>query len=313
MFDVVIIGAGVVGMYSAYLSAEKDLSFLVLEATDEVGGQLVKLYPEKNIYDIAGYPSIKAYEYVDKLKEQLNRVEVSGSSFRMDSKVVDIVKADNSFIVKLENGTNVESKFVLITVGPGELIPRELGIPNEFMIDNIDYSVTNKDDYTNKDVIIFGGGDSALDWADSLLDNAKSVTLVHRRHEFRGKDKMVQEIEKKGVRLLLNYVYKDSEVTNDLIKSITIVENDTLEEITINTDNVLVFYGLQQNKVSFAGVELETKGNKFLVNTASKSNIDGIYIAGDAATYDGKVNGIMCGNGEAFVAISAIKKHYKEK
>ncbi len=313
MLDVVIIGAGVVGMYSAYLAAEKDLSFVVLEATEEVGGQLTKLYPEKNIYDIAGYPSIRAYEYIDRLKEQLDRVEVSSSFFRMGSKVTDIISKLDSFIVKLENGTTIETKFVLITIGPGELIPRELGINNEFMIDNIEYSVTSKDDYTNKDVLIFGGGDSALDWADSLLDNAKSVTLVHRRHEFRGKDKMAQEIEKKGVRLLLNYVYKDSEVSNDEINSITIEENDTLEEITINTDAVLVFYGLQQNKVSFEGVDLETKSNKFLVNTASKTNIDGIYAAGDAVTYDGKVNGIMCGNGEAFKAITAIKKHYKEK
>ncbi len=313
MFDVVIIGSGVIGMYSAYLAAEKDLSFIVLEATDEIGGQLVKLYPEKYIYDIGGHPSIKAYEYVDKLKEQLNRVEVSTSSFRMNTKVDDIIKNNEGFTIKLENGSDIETKFILITVGPGELIPRELGIKNEFMLDNIEYSVTIKEDYNNKDVVIFGGGDSALDWADSLLDNAKSVTLVHRRHEFRGKDKMAQEIEKKGVNLFLNYAYKDSVIIDDIIKSITLMENDTKQEVILNTDCVLVFFGLQQNKVTFNSVDLEVSGNKFVIDSSSKTNIKGIYAAGDSVIYDGKVNSITCGNGEAFKAITAIKKYYKEK
>ncbi len=313
MFDVVIIGAGVVGMYSAYLAAEKDLSFIVLESTDEVGGQLSKLYPEKNIYDVVGYPEITASELVDKLKEQLNRVEVSSSSFRLNSKVIDISKDNEVFKLKLENGNFLETRFVLITVGPGELIPRELGINNESAIYNIEYSVTNKKDYNGKNVVIFGGGDSALDWADSLLDNAKSVTLVHRRHEFRGKDKMARDIEEKGVRLLLNYSYKDSRIIDDKITSLTLLENTTNEEISVGTDYILVFFGLIQNKVSFPSSTLETKANKFIVDNSSRTNIPGIYAAGDAVTYEGKVNGIMCGSGEAFKAITAIKKHYKEK
>lgn len=313
MLDLVIVGAGVVGMYSAYLAAEKDLNFTVLEATDDIGGQLVKLYPGKNIYDIPGHTEIKASKYVDSLKEQLSRLEISNSYFRINSKIIDIAKIDDYFSLTLENGDTIESKFVLLTVGPGELIPRELGIKNEFMIDNIDYSVLSKDDYTDKDVVIFGGGDSALDWADALLENAKSVTLVHRRHEFRGKDKLAQKIEKHGVKLLLNYVYKYSIVEDDMIKSITIVENDTHEEVTITVDSLLVFFGLLQNKVSFDSIELDTKGNKFITNTASKTSIDGLYAAGDSCTYDGKVNSITCGNGEAFKAITDIKKYYKEK
>ncbi len=313
MKDLVIIGAGPVGLYSAYLAGEKELNFKIIEASDEVGGQLTKLYPEKKIYDIPGISEITASEYIYGLKKQINRIDISEENFIFNTKLTDIKKIDNHFELIFSNSEVITTRFVLLTSGTGELKPRELGLQKENALLNVKYSVKSKDYYTNKDVVIFGGGDSALDWANTLVENAKSVTLVHRRHEFRGKEQMVSTIIDKGVKLYRNYQYTNAEIINNTVKSITITENETSLTSSIKTDELLVFFGLLPSKVSFESIDIETKNSKIMVNQLSLSNQAGIYAAGDCVTYEGKVNSITCGNGEAFKAITAIKRHYKEK
>lgn len=289
--DTIIVGAGPVGLYLASLFEKANKSYLLLEASDHVGGQLINLYPEKDIVDLPGIECIKAKDYIALLCKKVNFNNV-----KLNQNVLSIEDNGNEVIVKTKNEEYV-SKHVVISVGLGFSKPRPLGVNNEEETDNILYSLKDFGFLKNKRVAIFGGGDSALDWAKAISELTDDAHLIHRRLEFRGNADTIKN--SKNLHVHLPYVPKEIDFKNGHANSVTISkviqEGEQTEEITIPVDYILVNYGNVPTNTPF---NLEYDGNFLKVdeNLRSKGNI---FVIGDAASYENKKRRIAPGNKEA--------------
>ncbi len=286
---VIIIGGGPIGLYAA----GKLSNFLLIEASSSLGGQLTRLYPEKEIVDIPGIPSISAKNYIELLKNKINLNNV-----HLNEKVIDIVPGKTIF-VKTQKQL-YECDYLLITTGLGFTTPRKLGIDHEDEAKNIFYHLSDYKFLTNKKVAIFGGGDSALDWAKELSKISDNISLIHRRNEFRGNKDTIKDCL--NLSLYLPYVPSSLEIKNNNAKSIIIknVENDKL--IKLDVDYILVNYG---NTAEINNFPLEKENNFFKVDETFRSTSN-IFVAGDASTYTDKKRRIAPGNKEVDAIIKLI-------
>ena len=289
--DTIIVGGGPVGLYLASLFENAHKSYLLLEANDHVGGQLMNLYPEKDIVDLPGIECIKAKDYIALLVNKINMDNVI-----LKESVITIEDKSDQVEVKTKNNSYL-AKHVVISVGLGFSKPRPLGVNNEEDSKNILYSLKDFSFLKNKKVAIFGGGDSALDWAKAISELTDDAHLIHRRLEFRGNPETIKN--SRNLKVHLPYVPKEIEYANGLAKSVTInkviQEGETPEEITIPVDYILVNYGNVPTNTPF---NLEYEGNFLKVdeNLRSKGNI---FVIGDAASYENKKRRIAPGNSEA--------------
>lgn len=283
---VVIIGAGPIGLYFASKCEEAGIDYLVLEGSEEIGGQLTRLYPEKDIVDIPGVECIKAKNYIELLKAKisLNRVI-------LNAQVSDI---KNSEKIQLFAGKTIYfCDFLVIATGLGASVPRPLGVEHESECDNIIYSVKTFDHLKDKKVAIFGGGDSALDWAKAISAISDHVHLIHRRLEFRGNPETIKD--SKNLHVHLPYVpfsieYKDGKAT-----SVTIKKVDTEELEKIEVDYIFVNYG---NIASFTSFPFKMDGSFLPVDESQK--VEGrVFAIGDVCAYENKTRRIAPGIKEA--------------
>jgi len=308
-FDLTIIGAGPVGMYAAYYAALRDLRVKIIDSLTHLGGQLQALYPEKYIYDIPGFPQIKAEDLIKYLTTQLENVKDS----------VEIVLGERVEYLRRNEELNLleictdklchYSKTVLITAGKGAFQPRTLDLENEESFSNIHYFVNNMDKFKDKRVVIFGGGDSAVDWANMLKTVAQEVTVVHRRHEFRAHEKSVQEMLNSSVNVLTPYVATALEGRDGKVKKVYVNNVETNATLTLLVDEIIVLYGFLSSLGPIEGWDLTLEDRALLVDSKQATNISGIYAAGDACIYPGKVKMITCGFGEATIAINSIYQY----
>jgi thioredoxin reductase (NADPH) len=316
--DIIIIGAGPVGLFTVFEAGLLKLRCHIIDVLPQPGGQLTEIYPKKPIYDIPGFPSILAGDLIDNLMEQIAPFK---PGFTLGEKAVSIEEtSDNKFIVTTENGTQHIAPNIAIAGGLGVFEPRKPPIANIHQFENkgIDYMVKDPEKYRNKKIVISGGGDSALDWALFLKDVAAEIILVHRSTEFRGHLDSVQKIMDLSaagkIKLLTN-----SEIThlegNECLNKIGATTKGNEEIQWIDVDYFLPLFGLSPKLGPIADWGLNINKIAIEVNTEDYStNIPGIYAIGDINTYKGKLKLILCGFHEATIMVqSAFKRIYPNK
>ena len=308
--DALIVGAGPVGLFAVHQLGIKGLKSEVVDNLDKAGGQCIELYPDKPIYDIAGIPECTGEELTKNLLEQIKPFK---TNFHFNERVQEITNEGNQWIVKTSKNKVFSSPNIIIAGGVGSFEPRKLSVKDaeKYEGKNIFYSVTDKNKFSGKKISIFGGGDSALDWALELSKISK-VTLVHRRDEFRGAPHTLNEIKKleKEGKVNIKTKYQLSSIEGDKsIKSINI-KNDDGKEIKIETDYILSFFGLimKLGPISEWGLNMDKKTIK--VNTENfETNKKGIFAIGDICAYPGKLKLILSGFHEgALASVECFKR-----
>ena len=316
--DILIIGAGPTGLFTVFEAGLLKLRCHLIDALPQAGGQCSEIYPKKPIYDIPAYPEILAGDLTDKLLEQIKQFE---PGFTLGERAETIEKQeDGSFIVTTNKGTKHKAPIVAIAGGLGSFEPGKPPIPNieNFEDNGVEYMIREPEMYRDKNVVIAGGGDSALDWSIFLTDIAKSVTLVHRRNEFRGAldsvDK-VQELKDAGkLTLITPAEIKGIEGENHVTG--VVVSKKEEEDYVLKTDHFIPLFGLSPKLGPISNWGLEIEKNAIKVNNALdyQTNIPGIYAIGDVNTYPGKLKLILCGFHEAtLMCQSAFKRIFPDK
>ena len=307
MYDLTIVGGGPIGMYASFYGAMQGLNVKLVDSLEHLGGQLIAIYPEKYIYDLPGHLKIQASVMIGQLKEQMDQYEEK-IDISMGSTVTDVTKqADGIFSVKTTSEV-FSSRSVLITAGNGAFSPKKLDIESKG-VTNLHYFVTDMMQFKDKNVVIFGGGDSAVDWALMLNGVAKNVSVVHRRQEFRAHAGSIEKLNASDVKLYKSYKPLEVVGSKDRAEQIVLEHIESSEKVTLDVDDVIVLFGFVSNLGSIKDWGLELSRSGLMVDSLDQTNIPGIFAAGDAATFDGKVKMITTGFGEAVVAINAAKAY----
>ncbi|WP_368652462.1 NAD(P)/FAD-dependent oxidoreductase [Ornithinibacillus sp. 4-3] len=312
LYDITIIGGGPTGLFTAFYGGMRSAKVKLIESLPHLGGQLTALYPEKYIYDVAGFPNIRAQELVDNLEKQLELFDptiILGQSIEKVERL-----EDGTFkLTSAENEVHY-SKTIIITAGNGAFQPRRLliGDSESFEDINLHYYVTDMNIYKDRHVLLLGGGDSAVDWALMLEPIAKKVTLVHRRDDFRAHEHSIDQLKNSSVEILTPYVPIKIE-GKEKIEKVILQENRGTDEISIDVDYVLCNYGFISNLGPIKDWGLEIERNSIIVNQKMETNIPGIYAAGDINTYDGKVKLIATGFGDAPTAVNNAMRYMDPK
>ena len=310
--DILIVGAGPVGLFTVFEAGLLGLKCHLIDNLDKIGGQCAELYPEKPIYDIPGVPFQTAQQHVDALIEQIKPFEYEISlNERVDS--ISEESNDNNITrwrVATSDGQEFITKNIFIAAGAGSFEPRRppnIENPDALMENGVSYAVQSKKRYENKDVIIFGGGDSALDWTVDLADIAKSISLVHRRDAFRGAqhtEAQMRELVKQGKVNLLTPYQIHSIIGEDTVTGAELKNFDTKEIEEVAADELLFLFGLNKKLGPILDWELELNEKKISVNTENfQTNKDGIFAVGDINDYPGKLDLILCGFHETTLAV----------
>ncbi|AXI00228.1 NAD(P)/FAD-dependent oxidoreductase [Sporosarcina sp. PTS2304] len=305
VFDITIIGGGPVGLFTAFYAGLRQARVKIIESLPQLGGQLSALYPEKHIYDVAGFPKITGKELIDNLTEQMNQFD---PAVVLNEAVETLERQPDGVFKILTNNSVHFSKTIIITAGNGAFNPRKLGIDtaDKYEGENLHYFVNDMQQFAGKKVQLFGGGDSAVDWALMLEPIAEEVILTHRREKFRAHEHSVELLKNSKVKIMTPYVPQE-------FIGETQIEHVVLEHVkgegtkSIEVDDVIVNYGFisQLGPIKEWGLEIEK--NSIVVNSKMETNIAGIYAAGDICTYEGKVKLIATGFGEAPTAVSNAK------
>ena len=310
--DILIVGAGPVGLFTVFEAGLLGLKCHLIDNLDKIGGQCAELYPEKPIYDIPGVPFQTAQQHVDALIEQIKPFEYEIS---LNERVDSISEDSNEnnitrWRVATSDGQEFITKNIFIAAGAGSFEPRRppnIENPDALMENGVSYAVQSKKRYENKDVIIFGGGDSALDWTVELADIAKSISLVHRRDAFRGAqhtEAQMRELVKQGKVNLLTPYQIHSIIGEDKVTGAELKNFDTKEIEEIGADELLFLFGLNKKLGPILDWELELNEKKISVNTENfQTNKDGIFAVGDINDYPGKLDLILCGFHETTLAV----------
>ena len=310
--DILIVGAGPVGLFTVFEAGLLGLKCHLIDNLDKIGGQCAELYPEKPIYDIPGVPFQTAQQHVDALIEQIKPFEYEISlNERVDS-ISEELNENNitQWRVATSDGQEFITKNIFIAAGAGSFEPRRppnIENPDALMENGVSYAVQSKKRYENKDVIIFGGGDSALDWTVELADIAKSISLVHRRDAFRGAqhtEAQMRELVKQGKVNLLTPYQIHSIIGDDKVTGAELKNFDTKEIEEVAADELLFLFGLNKKLGPILDWELELNEKKISVNTENfQTNKDGIFAVGDINDYPGKLDLILCGFHETTLAV----------
>ncbi|WP_077604124.1 NAD(P)/FAD-dependent oxidoreductase [Oceanobacillus sojae] len=312
VFDVTIIGAGPTGLFTAFYGGMRQASVKIIESLPHTGGQLAALYPEKYIYDVAGFPKVQAQDLVNQLEEQAKMFEpeiVLGQSIETVERIDDDI-----FLLVSSTGEKHLTRTIIITAGNGAFQPRRLNVGDSeaFEGTNLDYYVKDMNKYNNKHVAILGGGDSAVDWALMLEKKAAKVTLVHRRDQFRAHEHSVNQLHASTVERLTPFA-PSAIVAKNRIEKLILQEMKGEELIELEIDNVICNYGFVSSLGPIKNWGLEIERNSIVVNSKMETNIPGIYAAGDICTYDGKVKLIATGFGEGPTAVNNAKNYIDPK
>ena len=301
--DVIIIGAGPVGLFAVHQLGIKGLKVVVIDNLNKVGGQCIELYPNKPIYDIPAIPECTGKELTDKLLEQIKPFK---TDFYFNERVNEVTQDKENWVVQTSKNNKFTAPNIMIAGGVGSFEPRRISLKEaeKFEGKSLFYSVKNKEEFKGKNISIFGGGDSALDWALELSKNSK-VTLIHRRNEFRGAPHTLSKIKKLSEQGKLSIKTSCELVSiegNKDISEIKIKYEDGKTE-QIKTDNILSFFGLIMKLGPIAEWGLSMEKKTISVNSDNfQTNKKGIFAVGDICTYPGKLKLILSGFHEAALA-----------
>ncbi|KPV60181.1 ferredoxin-NADP reductase [Paenibacillus sp. A3] len=303
--DIIIVGGGPAGMFAAFYGGMRQASVKLIESMPQLGGQLAALYPEKYIYDVAGFPKVTAQELVNNLEAQMKHFPIS---ICLEEKVLKVEKKDERlFEVTTDKGVH-QSKAVIITGGVGAFEPRKLELPEaaQYEKKNLHYFVSDLNRFAGQKVLISGGGDSAVDWALMLEPVAEKVTLIHRRDKFRAHEHSVENLMKSKVEVITPTEIKKLE-GSDQIEQVVLADCKTGEERVIDVDAVIINFGFVSSLGPIAEWGLNIDNGSIVVDSRMETSIPGIFAAGDITTYPGKLKLIAVGFGEAPTAINNAK------
>lgn len=308
--DVVIIGAGPAGLFSIFQCGMMGLKTHVVDAIDFIGGQCTALYPEKPIYDIPAYPSISAEGLIEQLRLQ---AEPFNPVYHLGQSVVSIEPIDTQWQVRTHTGTLIQAKGIIIAAGAGAFGPNRPPLDNiqSFEGTSVFYAVHQRQRFSGKHIVIAGGGDSAVDWAISLSEIAASISMVHRRANFRAAPESVSRmntlVDEGKITLVTPYQLSRLNGENGQLKEI-IVETLDGQFKTLTADILLPFFGLQMDLGPLADWGLNID-NKHITTKAQtmETNLLGVFAVGDISTYPGKLKLILCGFSEAAIAAHTLR------
>jgi len=299
--DVTIIGAGPAGLYGAYYAGFRGLSVALVDSLAEPGGQVAALYPEKQILDVAGFPSIKGQDLIEQCIAQAAPYD---PTYLLGHRAETLQPHDDgSFSIATHQGAEVATKSVIITGGIGTFTPRPLPNGDRFEGRGLVYFVRELEVMRDQDVLIVGGGDSAVDWALNLEGIARSITLVHRRDRFRAHDDSVRKLMASSVEVLVNHEVADI-LGDDRIRAVEILDNRDDSRRTLGVQVVVAALGFQSNLGPLKEWDIELDGRNITVDPRMATSLPGVFAAGDITDYPGKVRLISVGFGEAATAVN---------
>jgi thioredoxin reductase (NADPH) len=311
VYDVAILGGGPTGLFGVFYAGMRHMRTLVLDALSELGGQLTALYPEKYVFDVGGFPKILARELAEGLVEQALQFHPEVGLEETALELEPAEHADGEVTVwrlRTDRGERL-ARTIVITAGIGAFEPRRLKVEGveRFEGNGMQYLVKDKMALAGRRVLIVGGGDSAFDWADNLRGIAESITLIHRRDGFRAHEGTVEAVMKSGQVDILTFHEVRTVRGDERVESVTIFDNRTDEEKTLEIDNLLVNIGFKADLGPVKRWGLTMEKNGIVVNERMETNLPGIYAAGDVAHHGGKLPLIATGFGEVAIAVNFAK------
>ncbi len=297
--DVLIVGAGPAGLFGAYYAGFRGMSVTLVDSLPEIGGQVSALYPEKAILDVAGFPVIKGRELVNNLVEQARSAD---PTYLLDRTANSLTVDDDAAVMGLDDGTTVRAKVVVITAGIGKFTPRPLPAGDGWEGRGLVFFVPDFEPHVGKDVVIVGGGDSAFDWAHNLQGIAGSITLVHRRDQFRAHQATVDAVLASETEVITK-----AQVTqllgDGMVEKVEITTNDG-EVLVRPAQAVVAALGFVADLSAMQDWGLEFDKRHIKVDTNTRTNLPRVFAAGDITEYPGKVRLIATGFGEVATAIN---------
>ena len=301
VYDITIIGGGPTGLFGSFYAGLRGLKTKVIDVLPELGGQLTALYPEKYVYDVAGHPKILA-------KDLAKNLAVQAALFKpaicLGEKVSSVTRVDENWKIQTDQSEHF-SKSVLLALGAGACVPKKLDVDYNHGWEGecIFYSVKNKERFRGKNVLIIGGGDSAVDWANEFSLLANKVTLIHRRDQFRAVQTSVEEMRRNKIDIKTFYELKEI-IGKDKVEGVTIFDNRTGKEENLEVEALIINIGFVINLDFLKSWGLKMDLNAITVNEKMETNLAGMYAAGDIAAHPAKLKLIATGAAEAATAVN---------
>ena len=307
--DLLIVGAGPVGLYGAYYAGVRGMSVAVVDSLSQVGGQVSALYPEKQILDVAGFPSVTGRQLIGNLVEQ---AATYGPLYLLGQEAQQLERTvgDGPDLLRIttSTGTEVTTRAVVVTGGIGTFTPRPLPAGEQLLGRGLEYFVPSAEAYVDTDVVVVGGGDSAVDWVLMLQPVARSVTLVHRRETFRAHHGSLEALRATDVRVVTNAQVTET-VGVDSLEAVVVTVKGELPQ-TLACQRLVAALGFTANLGPLREWGVELHDNRHLVvDSAMRTTVPGIFAAGDVTDYDGKVRLIAVGFGEVATAVNNAAVH----
>jgi ferredoxin/flavodoxin---NADP+ reductase len=301
--DLLIIGAGPTGLFAAYYAGFRELSTAIVDALPEPGGQVTAMYPEKKIFDVAGFPVVVGRDLVAALVEQADQFK---PTYLLGRRAREVSEVDGKFDVTLDGGGVIRTGAILITAGMGEFSPRPLPAGDGWLGRGVVHFVPELDVHRGQDVVVVGGGDSAFDWALSLHPIARSVTLVHRRNKFRAFAATVRQVTELGIPIITDAQVVELRGDDDGLREVELSVKAEPDPVVLPAQTVVAALGFTADLGPIESWGLTITRRAVEVDSTMRTARDRIYAAGDIAHYEGKVKLIATGFGEAATAVNNI-------
>lgn len=308
--DVLIIGAGPSGLFASYYAGLRGMSVVLLDSLGQPGGQLMELYPNKPIFDIAGLPEVTGSALVSSLTVQ---AELAKPTWILGERAVELVPAQKEstesagsphrYTVVTDKGRRISASGIIIAAGIGSFQPRRLHAAENYLDRGMQYALNTAADYQDVDVVIVGGGDSAVDWANMLGGVARSVTLIHRRRNLTSHAMSIQQLQQNDVRLMLESQVVAAHGT-EWLDAVTVETQGNQE--TIKTQALIAALGYVADLGPLLHWGLDLAGRHIVVDSTMATNVPGIFAIGDVTAYPGKVRIMAVGFGEAATAVNNL-------
>ncbi len=311
IYDVTIIGGGPTGLFAAYYAGFRALRTKIVDSLQELGGQITALYPEKYIYDVAGFPKVLGKDLVKNLVAQAGQYD---PAVCLGERVLELVREPEGILRLVTDKDEHRTRVVILSTGFGMFSPKKLPAPGSeaFEGKGLAYFVKSVAEYRGRKVLIVGGGDSAVDWALNLLPLAASVTLVHRRDGFRAHEDSLRKMTASSV--IVKTFYEVRRILgDDQVRGAVVFHNKTQQEETLDVDAILCCLGFETDAGPLANWGLTLEGRSVVVNSRLETNIPGVYAVGDVVAYPGKVRLIATGFGEAATAVNNAAAYINPK
>lgn len=299
IYDITIIGGGPVGLFTAFYAQLRQAKVKIIDSLPQLGGQPAILYPEKTILDIPAFRHLTGQELTDNLLDQL---EPFDTTICLNETVTGI-ETGEIIQISTTKGTHL-TKTVIIAMGGGAFKPRPLDVKDADKYNNIHYHVANIQQYADQELVVLGGGDSAVDWSLALDKIARKTTIVHRREAFRALEHSVADLKASDVEILTPYIPEQITGQDDVATELVIKKVKSDETLNLKFDHLFVNYGFKSSVGSLKEWGLELRRHRIIVNSKQETSLPGIYAVGDCCFYDGKLDLIATGLGEAPTAVN---------